>query len=104
MRCAKRLRENPTVKIKTGSASSAVPFCSRAALIVMALGVSAYSQDGVAAVNPNPKSTVVSADVADLIGKAQRALGQGRPEVALIYLKNAEAVAPDVPHIHLQLG
>ena len=42
--------------------------------------------------------------VKDLIGKAQLAMKQGHPEIAVIYLKNAEAVAPDSGPIHLDLG
>jgi putative PEP-CTERM system TPR-repeat lipoprotein len=92
------------VKIKTGFSAGGAFLHPRLALAVIALGVSAWPHAGSAAITPMPKSTTVSADVADLMGKAQRALSQGHPEVALIYLKNAETVAPDVANVHLQLG
>jgi putative PEP-CTERM system TPR-repeat lipoprotein len=75
-----------------------------ALLLGVALGVAALPGNGLAAVNPKLDAHPMSAEAADLVGKAQRALQQGHPEVALIYLKNAETAAPDVANIHLMLG
>lgn len=49
-------------------------------------------------------STAQSAQVADLITKAETATKEGHPEVAVIHLKNAEALAPQSGDIHLRLG
>jgi putative PEP-CTERM system TPR-repeat lipoprotein len=45
-----------------------------------------------------------AANVSDLVDKAQAAMKNGHPEVAVIYLKNAEALSPNAPDIHLNLG
>ena len=45
-----------------------------------------------------------AASVSDLVDKAQAAMKNGHPEVAVINLKNAEALSPNAAAIHLNLG
>jgi putative PEP-CTERM system TPR-repeat lipoprotein len=73
-------------------------------LLGVVLGIAALPGAGLAAVNPKLDAHPMSAEAANLVNKAQQALQQGHPEVAVIYLKNAETAAPGVANIHLLLG
>ena len=57
-----------------------------------------------AAINPSSLPSAILPETADQIAKAQQAIKQGHPEVAVIYLKNAESAAPNVAILHLDLG
>ncbi len=65
--------------------------------------IAAAEQRALAAVPPAPRNPV-TAEISDLLAKAQGAMRQGRPEVAVIYLKNAATAAPEVGVVHHALG
>jgi putative PEP-CTERM system TPR-repeat lipoprotein len=57
-----------------------------------------------AAINPGGAAGGMSPDVTALLTKAEQALQQGHPDIAIIYLKNGESIAPNVGAIHFDLG
>ena len=77
----------------------------RAFICVVLLSAFVFSGQGALAdINRNGNSKILSADVLQLLNKAQQAMKAGHPEVAIIYLKNAEATAPDYVDTHMALG
>jgi len=75
---------------------------SRTVMAMILLAAAAGSAN--AAVNQSNVPSTLSKDVIDLVNKAQQAMKSGHPEIAVIYLKNAEATAGDSAQIHLDLG
>jgi putative PEP-CTERM system TPR-repeat lipoprotein len=77
---------------------------SAALLLTSSIFACVVSTSCWAAINPSSMPSAILPETKDLIAKAQQAMKQGHPEVAIIYLKNAETVAPNVAVLHLDLG
>src|SRR2546423_13674112 len=77
---------------------------STALALTLAALLAGGSTKTFAAVPKSFSGTSQPAAVADLLSKAQQAVKQGQPGVAVIYLKNAVALAPDSAEVHFELG